>query len=120
MKFWAAAAIIVFAFTLANCAGARHFGLSTSDLAQCRSSGGYESVSPFGIPICQKDYADGGKLCQSTSDCAGRCLSEAPVNAGVGAVGSVVIGRCELQESTFGCYGRVENGKLAEPYVCVD
>lgn len=120
MKYWAAAAIIVFAFTLANCAGVRHSRLSSSDLAQCRSSGGYESVSPFESSICQKDYADGGKLCQSTSDCTGRCLSEAPENAAVVAVGSVVIGRCEPHQSTFGCHARVENGKLAEPYICED
>lgn len=120
MKYLAAAAMIAFALTLANCAGARQSGLSAPDLAQCRSSGGYESVSPFGFPFCQRDYADGGKVCQSKSDCTGRCLSEAPENAGTVAVGSVVAGRCEPQKSTFGCHGRIENGKLAEPYFCED
>ena len=120
MKYLAAAARIAFALTLANCAGARHWGLSAPDLAQCRSGGGYESSSPFGSPICQKDYADGGKVCRSRTDCTGRCLSDAPENAGAVAVGSVVTGRCEPQRSTFGCHGEVENGKLAEPYICDD
>ena len=120
MKHWAAVAVIALALALANCAVARHSGLSAPALAQCRSSGGYESVSPFGFPICQRDYADGGKVCQSGSDCSGRCLSEAPENAGAIAVGSVVPGRCEPHQSTFGCHGRVESGKLAEPFICDD
>lgn len=94
--------------------------LKPADHRACLAEGGYESVSPFGLPFCQLDYADGGEVCQSRSDCIGRCLSDAPENAGTVAVGSVVTGRCERHRSTFGCYGEVENGTLAEPYVCVD
>lgn len=120
MKYWTAAAITALAIAMTNCAGTGQTRLSPSDLAQCSSSGGYESVAPFGPPFCQIDYTDGGKVCQSKSDCTGRCLSDAPEIAGTVAVGSVVTGRCEPQRSTFGCHGRVENGRLAEPYICAD
>lgn len=120
MKYLAATATIALALALANCGRDLGSGLTPSELAQCRSSGGYETVSPFGFPFCQMDYADGGKVCQGQSDCTGRCLSEAPENAGDVAVGTAVTGRCEPQKSTFGCHGRVENGQLAEPYICED
>lgn len=94
--------------------------LKPADLRACLAEGGYESVAPFGVPFCQLDYADGGKVCQGRSDCIGRCLSDAPENARTIAVGSAVTGRCERHRSTFGCYGAVEDGKLAEAYVCVD
>lgn len=104
----------------ANCAGTSRLSLKPTELAECQASGGYASVSPFGFPICQADYADAGEPCKGKSDCAGRCLSEAPDNAGTIPVGSVVVGRCEPHRSTFGCNGRVEDGKLAEPYICDD
>ncbi len=54
------------------------------------------------------------------ADCLGDCLSDAPDNWLAIPVGMPVSGRCEVESSTFGCYAKVENGKLAEAYRCVD
>ena len=64
--------------------------------------------------------ADAGKNCTGKPDCLGRCLSDAPDNAASIQIGTPVAGRCEANASTFGCYARVEAGKLAESYSCED
>jgi hypothetical protein len=94
--------------------------LSKSEAQVCLSRGGHESRAPFGTPICQIPYADAGKACSGGANCQGRCLSDAPDHPQSVAIGMPVAGRCEAESSTFGCHARVENGKLAEEYICED
>jgi len=107
---------------LALCAACatKHPSLSARDLRQCRASGGYEGGGPFGERFCQYRYADAGKSCRGKADCLGQCLSDPPADVSRMQVGTPVSGRCAAERTTFGCFGRVEDGKLAEPYICVD
>lgn len=103
-----------------GCAMATQSKLTAVQANSCRASGGFESSAPFGMPICQYRYSDGGKSCSGKLDCSGRCLSDAPANAQEIAVGTPTPGHCEAMKQTFGCFARVEGGKLAEPYYCED
>jgi hypothetical protein len=115
-----AAVGVVMLLAMGGCAEKRSPALSATEAQQCRIQGGYEGRAPFGSPICQMRYSDAGKTCTGKADCVGQCLSDAPGNASAISVGTPVVGRCEAEKQTFGCYGRVEGGKLAEPYLCVD
>lgn len=110
----------VFLVAAASCAEDRRPTLNLKQAQQCQAKGGFESRAPFGTPICQFRYADAGKNCTGKADCLGRCLSDAPDNAASIQIGTPVAGRCEANASTFGCYARVEAGKLAESYSCED
>lgn len=105
---------------LASCVDGSGPTLSKAEARECRAKGGYESRAPFGSPMCEFRFRDGGKSCAGQSDCLGRCLSDAPENAASIAVGTPVAGRCEATKQSFGCYASVEGGKLAEPYYCID
>lgn len=112
-------AIIVAASCLAfaNCSSGHDRRLSQSDGEACQEGGGFEGRTPFGHPICQGRYPDGGKACKSDIDCTGKCLSEDLPETRVGAP---IAGQCETFHQTFGCYGTVENGVLATPYICAE
>jgi hypothetical protein len=101
-----------------GCAVAAQSRLNAAEAKSCAASGGFESRAPFGTPICQHRYADGGKSCSGKSDCTGRCLSDAPDNAHEIPIGAAIAGKCEELKQTFGCFARVEDGKLAEHYFC--
>jgi hypothetical protein len=103
-----------------SCAEHRRPTLNTVEAQQCRIEGGYESRAPFGTPFCQFRYPDAGKSCTGKADCLGQCLSDAPDNAAAVSVGTAVAGHCAAEKETFGCHARVEVGRLAEPYSCVD
>ncbi len=105
---------------LSGCDLHRRPTLSKEEVNVCLGRGGRESRAPFGSPICQVPYGDAGKACSGKTDCLGQCLSNAPEHAGSISIGTSVAGKCEAESSTFGCYGRVEGGKLAEAYACVD
>lgn len=69
-----------------------------------------------GHEICVQTYADAGQSCRDSSDCLGRCMItgefadfDAPTDKG----------QCEVNDSPFGCYQTVEDGK-ATPGLCVD
>lgn len=113
-------ALYITLVALGGCADKAPPTLTTTESRQCVAEGGYESRAPFGTPICQMRYIDAGKSCAGKADCLGRCLSDAPDNAAAIPVGALVVGRCEAEKQTFGCYASVEGGKLAEPYICFD
>jgi hypothetical protein len=94
--------------------------LTGAQRRQCQADGGFESRSPFGGPFCQFRYSDGGKVCRGKADCSGQCLSDPPENPQGVEVGTPIAGRCEAERSTFGCHARVEDGKLAEVYTCIE
>ena len=113
-------ACVALLFGTGGCAERRPLKLDVARAQQCLAEGGFESRAPFGGPICQSRLADAGKVCTGKSDCLGQCLSDAPEKAALVSVGTPVAGRCEAVKQTFGCFGRVEGGKLAEPYYCVN
>ena len=94
--------------------------LASTEAKVCRASGGYESRAPFGSPFCQFRYSDAGKTCSGKADCQGRCLSYFDGQSNEPKVGNSVVGKCEAERSTFGCYGTVEGGKLATDEGCTD
>lgn len=106
--------------TLSSCDLHRRPTLSKEEASSCAGQGGRESRAPFGMPICQISYRDAGKTCSGKADCQGQCLSDAPEQAHSVRIGTPVAGKCAAETSTFGCYGKVEDGKLAEAYACVD
>lgn len=66
---------------------------------------------------CVVRYADAGKRCTDSDQCAGECrtadVTARPVE------GAAVAGICQADSNRFGCFTRVEDGK-AEATLCVD
>ena len=96
--------------------------LNAAESRICVSQGGYESGGAFGSPFCQYRYSDAGKVCSSKSNCQGQCI--VTIEGSLGSEpkpGTSAHGTCEAEHSTFGCYAKVENGKISpEGGVCVD
>jgi hypothetical protein len=105
---------------LSGCDLHRRPTLSKEEVSVCVGRGGHESRTPFGLPICQVPYQDAGKVCSGKAECLGQCLSDAPANAASVAVGTPAVGRCQAESEAFGCFAKVEGGKLAERYICVE
>jgi hypothetical protein len=65
---------------------------------------------------CVVRYADAGKRCTDSDQCAGECRT---ADAARPAEGAAVAGICQATSNQFGCFTRVEDGK-AEATLCVD
>ena len=65
---------------------------------------------------CVVRYADAGKRCTDSDQCAGECRT---ADAARPAQGATVAGVCQADSNRFGCFTRVEDGK-AEATLCVD
>lgn len=59
---------------------------------------------------CIEEYSDGGKSCESSSDCQGNCIQK---NIDGPAT-------CELSSDRFGCGNTVENIAKWEGILCID
>lgn len=94
----------------------RNESLAAVDRAACETAGGeVRQEGMLGMWRCVKAYADAGKACRGKSDCEGKCLYQGaatpdPVD---------VTGVCQSDDSPFGCYTEVENGKTTGG-ICVD
>jgi len=66
---------------------------------------------------CVVRYADAGKRCTDSDQCAGECRT-ADIAARP-AEGATVAGVCQADSNRFGCFTRVEDGK-AEATLCID
>ena len=66
---------------------------------------------------CVVTFADAGKRCTDSDDCAGDCRVEAATSAP--QAGASAVGQCQATSSRFGCYTLVEDGK-AQATICVD
>ncbi|MEZ5921606.1 MAG: hypothetical protein R3C60_09685 [Parvularculaceae bacterium] len=85
------------------------------DEEACNAAGGV--VRPeglLGMYRCVKPYADAGKACRSSDDCEGKCLV-----TGDEATGEEATGACQANDSPFGCYAEIVDGKVANA-ICVD
>lgn len=85
----------------------------------CKAMGGeVRQAGMMRLYSCIVPYADAGKVCQDTSDCLGRCKASDDVTNYNAAPGTQV-GKCETNDSPFGCYAVVERG-TAGGMLCVD
>lgn len=89
------------------------------DQEACAAKGGtVRQAGMLGMPRCIIPYADAGKICGDASDCEGKCLGSDDVTDYDGKPGTLT-GRCEADDSPFGCYSEIVNGS-AGPGLCVD
>lgn len=65
---------------------------------------------------CVVPYADAGKSCRDKADCEGKCLLAPGSDAVTGAEAT---GICQANDSPFGCYAEIVDGKVAAA-LCVD
>lgn len=91
--------------------------LAAIDKEACAAKGGeVRQEGLLGTYRCTVPYADAGKACRDKTDCEGKCLlppeSEAPT-------GETASGVCQANDSPFGCYAEIIDGKV-EAALCVD
>lgn len=89
--------------------------LAAIDRDACEAGGGeVRQEGMLGMYRCVTPFADAGKACRSASDCAGKCLvkDDSPV-------GGEAVGACQANDSPFGCYAEIEDGKVTTA-ICVD
>jgi hypothetical protein len=86
------------------------------DEAACVSAGGeVRQEGMLGLYRCVTPFADAGKPCKGKADCEGQCRLEGDPPTD----GSEATGVCQRDDSPFGCYSEVEDGKVTGG-VCVD
>ncbi|MGV8929708.1 MAG: hypothetical protein ACOH1E_08140 [Brevundimonas sp.] len=86
--------------------------------ADCRARNGtLQPVGRMQTLQCVVRYADAGKRCTDSDQCAGECrttdVTDRPDE------GAAVAGVCQADSNRFGCFTRVEDGK-AEATLCID
>jgi hypothetical protein len=97
----------------------RAAALAKIDVEACRAGGGeVRQEGLMGLPRCVTPYADVGKACRDGDDCLGRCLADETATDFDAAPGEVT-GVCEADDSPFGCYGEIEDGRYTG-FFCVD
>jgi hypothetical protein len=90
----------------------------SAELTGCADRGGRVSRGPFGETYCRIPYPDGGKACADTSDCVGACIWQ-PRSGPLRAPEARVVGTCQRTNVQYGCFGRVEHGRVKH-MLCVD
>jgi hypothetical protein len=97
----------------------REEALAAIDQEACAQAGGeVRQEGMLGLPRCVIPYEDAGKVCSDGSDCEGRCLASDDVSDYEAEPGEIQ-GRCEADDSPFGCYAEIHDGTL-EGMICVD
>lgn len=90
---------------------------TAAERKSCEAAGGeIRRDGLAGHEICVQTYADAGKACRDSADCLGRCMITGEF---ADFDTSTDAGQCEVNDSPFGCYQTVEDGK-ATPALCVD
>lgn len=91
--------------------------LAAIDKEACAAKGGeIRQEGLLGTYRCTVPYADAGKACRDKSDCEGKCLLGPDSDA---ATGEEASGVCQANDSPFGCYAEIVDGKVAAA-LCVD
>jgi len=97
----------------------REEALAAIDQEACAEAGGEVcQEGMLGLPRCVIPYADAGNICSDESDCEGRCLASDDVSDYEAQPGEIQ-GRCEADDSPFGCYAEIHDGTI-EGMICVD
>lgn len=92
---------------------------SQAELDDCIAKGGIMSRQGMaGGYMCVISYADAGKSCTDGSECqSGECLVDN--SSRYNPYTQTVTGMCKINNSPFGCFSTIENGKVGYS-VCVD
>lgn len=91
--------------------------LAAIDKEACAAKGGeVRQEGMLGTWRCVVPYADAGKACRDKADCQGKCLLPPESEA---VTGGEANGACQANDSPFGCYAEVIDGKVAGA-ICVD
>lgn len=88
--------------------------ISTNQRSCAALNGDYRRDGLAGYYGCYIAFPDGGKSCTSSSECYGICKADESGNGR-----PQIPGKCSPSSNAFGCYGRVENGRIAGT-ICVD
>ena len=89
-----------------------------AERARCEAVGGViQKAGRLGWQQCVQTFADAGEACSDSADCIGSCLLAG--DAGSVDPGTPVQGICQADDSPFGCYTSVENGR-AGLSICID
>lgn len=109
--------ILIFsAIGVVSCSVTTEGSLSGVAASACIQEGGsIRKVGRLQYEACILEYVDSGKECLDPSECEGRCL----VYGHTEKKGSVTTGRCETNNSGFGCFTEIENG-MVKRSICVD
>lgn len=94
-----------------------------SEAVACRARGGKLGYrGPALAPFCTMRHSDGGKACQSQSECDGECIADIegrPAPMRTSTPGAAAVGRCTAASPHLGCYIPVEGGKAGQA-MCAD
>lgn len=99
-------------------AGGQSFSrdMSVADRTACITGGGrVERRGRIGAELCVKPFADAGKQCTDTAQCAGKCVGTADQASATGPIS----GQCQADDRLFGCYSEIKAGKAMNA-ICVD
>lgn len=89
--------------------------MTDSAAAECRGAGGVvERRGRLQAELCVKPYADAGKACTDSDQCAGDCVTQEARQDG-----AQVAGQCQADDRPFGCFATVEDGR-ATGGICID
>lgn len=92
-------------------------GTQPPDPESCARNGGSVRAAGRGAQLyCVIAYRDAGTSCTDGDQCAGDCWTASQDRASDGKIH----GRCQPDNTFFGCHGRVESGKLEGGIVCLD
>jgi hypothetical protein len=81
----------------------------------CREIGGdYRPAGLLGSFHCIIQMSDSGRVCGDSSECSMGCVSYGQLNNSRNE-----LGQCQPTNEVFGCYARVENGRVG-PTICID
>lgn len=107
---------VLFLFYYPKLEEQRHLGeervhvLETTNSEECKTMGGHvQAVCTSAEKVCLTDYTDAGKVCQSSTECEGKCIYTGPEGP---SVGDKVMGHCEVDNNPCGCWQLVEKGEL--------
>lgn len=91
--------------------------LAAIDKEACAAKNGeVRQEGLLGTWRCVIPYADAGNACRDKTDCEGKCLVPPDSDAVTGAEAT---GACQANDSPFGCYAEIVDGKVAAA-LCVD
>lgn len=81
-----------------------------TDEESCKATGGDWVRAGLAQEFrCVHKYSDGGKPCNSSTECKGSCISK---DDGTGY--------CKNDDNPFGCYHTIEDFRAGMPALCVD
>lgn len=91
--------------------------LAAIDKEACAAKNGeVRQEGLLGAWRCVVPFADAGKVCRDKADCEGKCLAPPESEA---VTGDEAAGVCQANDSPFGCYAEIVEGKIAAA-LCVD